>query len=301
MVIMAKEKQSKKKEADNHHKKSKTRTQTELSPENNGTLKTPLPKTSKSDSISGNKKKRKADTPDIKKNDDQNPKSNLKPTEEQDLANNGEKNSNLESNNSLPPKKRKRKKKNIKPLPYPEPGAFEAMLKTTDMGSPENDGKIETVKPDEATLNVTEHVVSEEDTAKSNDKTNSHRPPKKQKRKKEPKTKPSGEDQDDDEKEEIKSAKDFALAYLETWRKDRNNWSFKKVRQVWLLHNLYNQDAVSDIHFNTLLDYLQGAKGSAKTKTIEDAENFFAEQDDESINNVIKQERARRIIQHLSV
>ena len=36
-----------------------------------------------------------------------------------------------------------------------------------------------------------------------------------------------------------------AVDYLLTWYNDRNNWSFKKVRQVWLLHNIFDQEQVS--------------------------------------------------------
>ena len=35
-----------------------------------------------------------------------------------------------------------------------------------------------------------------------------------------------------------------AIEYLLTWKKDKNNWSFKKVRQVWLLKSLYDESKV---------------------------------------------------------
>ena len=35
-----------------------------------------------------------------------------------------------------------------------------------------------------------------------------------------------------------------AIEYLLKWKKSRNEWSFKKVRQVWLLKNLYDESKV---------------------------------------------------------
>ena len=35
------------------------------------------------------------------------------------------------------------------------------------------------------------------------------------------------------------------LSYLRTWNNDKQNWNFKKVRQVWLLQNMFDQQQVS--------------------------------------------------------
>lgn len=35
--------------------------------------------------------------------------------------------------------------------------------------------------------------------------------------------------------------------YLRTWHFDRRNWNFKKVRQVWLLQNMFDQEQVSKV------------------------------------------------------
>ncbi len=40
------------------------------------------------------------------------------------------------------------------------------------------------------------------------------------------------------------SAKDQAINYLRTWKSDRSNWKFNKVRQVWLLKNMYKESQV---------------------------------------------------------
>ena len=37
----------------------------------------------------------------------------------------------------------------------------------------------------------------------------------------------------------------LALEYLQKWDSDRSHWTFQKVRQVWLLQNMYDTDKVS--------------------------------------------------------
>lgn len=41
------------------------------------------------------------------------------------------------------------------------------------------------------------------------------------------------------------TAKASAIEYLEHWKEKRDGWKFTKVRQVWLLHNMYDKDLVS--------------------------------------------------------
>ena len=40
------------------------------------------------------------------------------------------------------------------------------------------------------------------------------------------------------------------LCYLRTWNNDKQNWNFKKVRQVWLLQNMFDQQQVSKAKLN---------------------------------------------------
>jgi hypothetical protein len=54
-----------------------------------------------------------------------------------------------------------------------------------------------------------------------------------------------------DEKVEI--AKTEALNYLECWKKKRSEWTFKKIRQVWLLQHMYNQETVCRNELKILL------------------------------------------------
>ena len=58
----------------------------------------------------------------------------------------------------------------------------------------------------------------------------------KKKKKKKPKDDPGGNS---------KPAIHPGLSYLRTWNNDKQNWNFKKVRQVWLLQNMFDQQQVS--------------------------------------------------------
>ena len=92
-----------------------------------------------------------------------------------------------------------------------------------------------------------------------------------------------------------------ALVYLNLWKHDKKNWSFKKIQQVWLLKHLYNDSVIPDKYFLILLEYMKNAKGNAKLQTLTEAEKFCAENlnnDNESAK--IKLTRAHNVIQYLS-
>lgn len=58
------------------------------------------------------------------------------------------------------------------------------------------------------------------------------------------KLKEDKEDDDTNEKKDV--AKDAAVEYLNLWKDNRKEWKFKKVRQTWLLQNMYEKEKVSD-------------------------------------------------------
>lgn len=51
----------------------------------------------------------------------------------------------------------------------------------------------------------------------------------------------------------------LALDYLSQWEKDRVHWRFQKVRQVWLLHNMYDENKVNVLcsHIKVIVDFLK--------------------------------------------
>uniref|UniRef100_T2M730 Uncharacterized protein C7orf50 n=1 Tax=Hydra vulgaris TaxID=6087 RepID=T2M730_HYDVU len=62
-----------------------------------------------------------------------------------------------------------------------------------------------------------------------------------------------------------------AILYLLQWNDNKTEWKFQKVRQVWLLQNMYNKLQVNKHHFKVLLSYLNDLKGISREKTIETA------------------------------
>jgi len=55
-----------------------------------------------------------------------------------------------------------------------------------------------------------------------------------------------------------------ALKYLKTWDEDRESWKFEKCRQIWLLHNAYEESKVSEGIFPSLLRYMESIKGGMR-------------------------------------
>ncbi|KAL3875623.1 hypothetical protein ACJMK2_033555 [Sinanodonta woodiana] len=97
-----------------------------------------------------------------------------------------------------------------------------------------------------------------------------------------------------------------ALEYLRQWQSDGENWKFQKVRQVWLLHNVYNKDKIGEKDFDILLRYLEPLRGRAREKTLSEAEEIMKsyeskEEADMDEEKLLKVQRARQVIQILSI
>jgi len=55
-----------------------------------------------------------------------------------------------------------------------------------------------------------------------------------------------------------------ALRYLKTWADDKESWKFEKCRQIWLLHNAYDDTKINNDTFPTLLNYMESVKGGMR-------------------------------------
>ncbi|KAK3831623.1 MAG: hypothetical protein JOS17DRAFT_743790 [Linnemannia elongata] len=64
------------------------------------------------------------------------------------------------------------------------------------------------------------------------------------------------------------------LAYLVEWKKARATWKFQKLRQVWLINNMYDDKQLPDSHWNLFLEYIHDLKGAARNSAIADAKNI---------------------------
>lgn len=62
-----------------------------------------------------------------------------------------------------------------------------------------------------------------------------------------------------------------ALGYLKTFCKNKDEWKFKKVLQMWILRNLWFSNQIDDKHFKYALKYLKDLGDHAKRETTREA------------------------------
>ncbi|XP_022800263.1 uncharacterized protein C7orf50-like [Stylophora pistillata] len=100
--------------------------------------------------------------------------------------------------------------------------------------------------------------------------------------------------------EESNPALHPAIDYLHTWHYKRQHWNFKKVRQVWLLKNMFDQEEISNENFDILLKYLKGLEGAAKEKTIKMAEQRLDSGEGGSEQDTVVESRVQQVLQMLT-
>eukprot|EP01029_Cantina_marsupialis_P001919 TRINITY_DN11744_c0_g1_i1.p1 TRINITY_DN11744_c0_g1~~TRINITY_DN11744_c0_g1_i1.p1 ORF type:complete len:206 (+),score=70.98 TRINITY_DN11744_c0_g1_i1:61-678(+) len=93
---------------------------------------------------------------------------------------------------------------------------------------------------------------------------------KEKKKKKDKKKKDKKEKKSEPSESEVDVAKD-AILYLVTWKNDRDSWKFRKVRQLWLLHNCFNPLLLPKEYFPTFLEYIAGLRGLGRDETLASA------------------------------
>jgi hypothetical protein len=104
---------------------------------------------------------------------------------------------------------------------------------------------------------------------------------------------------EDESVEETKEslARKLALQYLETFIVDKATWKFQKVRQTWILRNLYYQHQIDNDHFKQCLQYMANMGDRAKTETVQEAKQMLENQSEEITDTIRK--RAKKIIKAL--
>eukprot|EP00729_Bicosta_minor_P000310 gene310-26320_t len=94
------------------------------------------------------------------------------------------------------------------------------------------------------------------------------------------------------------------VLYLREWATkddDGSTWKFQKVRQTWLLKNMFNPASVEKGDFKILLKYLKGLQGKSRGETVAAAQEHVNELADvgegaEDAFNRIKKKRSEKII-----
>lgn len=103
-------------------------------------------------------------------------------------------------------------------------------------------------------------------------------------------------EKEEDEAPAISKAKTAALDYLTVFTLDKSKWKFQKVRQIWLLQNMYFSKQMDNDQFKDLLAYLKGMSDKQRKITVQEAKNILESAD--PISDTTKK-RAKKIIKLL--
>ena len=214
--------------------------------------------------------------------------------EDEKTTENIEKTKNSET---VPPKKKKKRRK-MEALPIPSKGALEVMLvSNSEQNNNILDGSVGPVEMSVLSSGIDGNNDKEQVCVKPVVK------PLKKKRKlvgpviTNPEIQKHLDDKEKGDEANVNSAiTSKGLYYLDLWKNDRENWTFKKNCQVWLIKNLYNEEIVDDVHFEALLQYLDGLKGGARERLLGSAKTKFNDKN----CDVSTKERSRQIIQCIS-
>ncbi|KAF9584901.1 hypothetical protein BGW38_004744 [Lunasporangiospora selenospora] len=64
------------------------------------------------------------------------------------------------------------------------------------------------------------------------------------------------------------------LSYLVEWKRSRDTWKFQKLKQVWLLSNIYDDKLLPSTHWSIFLEYIHDLKGAARSATLSEAKKI---------------------------
>ncbi|XP_044748245.1 uncharacterized protein C7orf50 homolog isoform X2 [Coccinella septempunctata] len=103
---------------------------------------------------------------------------------------------------------------------------------------------------------------------------------------------------DQKKKESDNESQQKALNYLSKWKHARSEWKFEKLRQVWLVQNIYDSGKIDEKYWETLIDYLNNSKGKVREKVINEAIKII-ENEEIELNDQMKFKRAKDIVQCL--
>jgi hypothetical protein len=96
------------------------------------------------------------------------------------------------------------------------------------------------------------------------------------------------------EKSEI--ARDAAYVYLASFVNDKANWKFQKVRQTWILRNLYYQHQIDNEHFNYCLKYMANMGERAKKETVDEAKILLLQENHSVSQEDAEEETAKEVV-----
>ncbi|KAI8911512.1 hypothetical protein EDD86DRAFT_202598 [Gorgonomyces haynaldii] len=71
------------------------------------------------------------------------------------------------------------------------------------------------------------------------------------------------------------NGREQALSYLSLFINSKSDWKFQKVRQMWILQNLYYPNMMDPQQFKDALEYMKDMSPKAKTETGQQAEQIL--------------------------
>ncbi|CAD6201391.1 GSCOCG00000194001-RA-CDS [Cotesia congregata] len=94
---------------------------------------------------------------------------------------------------------------------------------------------------------------------------------------------------------------------VQQWKHAKSQWKFEKLKQIWLMDNLLDQECVPDSVFPTVLEYFEGCKGMAREtlykKGVEVIKKYEQNQEKEDetdeVVETVEYKRARELLQAL--
>eukprot|EP01134_Creolimax_fragrantissima_P006904 CFRG6904T1 len=105
-------------------------------------------------------------------------------------------------------------------------------------------------------------------------------------------TKESNKDTSENAEEAVTiSPNAAALAFLDTWKNDKDNWKYQKVRNTYILKNMYDPYKIPKESFKIVLEYLDGLKGKARQITQEAAEAELSKMSEKSTEDMTEVEQ----------
>lgn len=88
------------------------------------------------------------------------------------------------------------------------------------------------------------------------------------------------------------------------WKHSRSEWKFEKLKQIWLIDNLLDENSIPDTIFPLVLEYFEGCKGMAREVLLRKGMDIIkkAEENEEIKNEItesVAYKRARQLLQIL--
>ncbi|XP_046746011.1 uncharacterized protein C7orf50 homolog [Diprion similis] len=98
-----------------------------------------------------------------------------------------------------------------------------------------------------------------------------------------------------------------AITYVSKWKHAKSDWKFEKLRQIWLMDHLLDDNLVPDSIFPIALEYFEGCKGMARQQLVKKMmevikkveEQLASNEDETEVTATSEYSRARQILQAL--